>query len=74
MTPTTEACAREATATIPPSPTAAVAQAQGLRWLLDDLLDAEADLLALLASPSAIPSGQRQRLAQFCTRIAVALR
>jgi hypothetical protein len=51
-----------------------VAQAQGLRWLLDDLLDAEADLLALLASPSAIPSGQRQRLAQFCTRIAMALR
>ena len=50
-----------------------MAQAQGLRWLLDDLLDAEPELRALLASPSGLPTSQRQRLAAFCAGIGAAL-
>ena len=46
-----------------------VAAAQGLRWLLDDLLDAEQELVALLATPTGVPAGQRERLAGFCTRV-----
>ena len=46
-----------------------VAAAQGLRWLLDDLLVAEQDLLALLANPTGVPAEQRERLAGFCTRV-----
>jgi hypothetical protein len=46
-----------------------VAAAQGLRWLLDDLLEAEQDLLALLATPTGVPMEQRERLAGFCTRV-----
>ena len=39
-----------------------VAAAQGLRWLLEDLLDAEQDLLALLTKPASVPVEQRERL------------
>lgn len=46
-----------------------VSAAQGLRWLLDDLLDAEQDMMALLATPSGVPVEQRERLAGFCTRV-----
>jgi hypothetical protein len=46
-----------------------VVAAQGLRWLLDDLLDAEQDLLALLATPTGVPAEQRERLAGFCTTV-----
>ena len=46
-----------------------VAGAQGLRWLLDDLLVAEQDLLELLANPTGLPAEQRERLAGFCTRV-----
>lgn len=61
-------------AAIPQTAAASVAQAQGLRWLLDDLLDAEPELLRLLASPTAVPASQRERLATFCLRIGAALR
>lgn len=46
-----------------------VAAAQGLRWILDDLLDAEQDLVALLATPTGVRVEQRERLAGFCTRV-----
>ncbi|MFM7641534.1 MAG: hypothetical protein ACKO45_08290 [Cyanobium sp.] len=38
---------------------------QALCWLLDELFDAEADLLALLAR-GAIGGWRRERLAEFC--------
>ena len=73
ITTSVAARARKASSARPPRPTAAVAQAQGLRWLLDDLLDAEPELRALLASPSGLPTSQRQRLAAFCAGIGAAL-
>jgi hypothetical protein len=47
----------------------AVAEIQGLLWLLDDVLQAQDDLLALLAKPSGLPMEQRERLLIFCDRI-----
>jgi hypothetical protein len=44
----------------------AVAETQGLIWLLDDVLQAQDDLLALLAKPSGLPMEQRERLLIFC--------
>jgi type IV pilus biogenesis protein CpaD/CtpE len=73
MTPHTDACAREVSAAAPIRADSARAQAQALRWVMDDLLDAEVDLVALLASPTGMPAAQRERLREFCTRIAAAL-
>ncbi len=39
-----------------------VAAAVGLRWLLEDLLDAEQGLLALLTKPASVSVEQRERL------------
>ncbi len=47
----------------------AVAEIQGLLWLLDDVLQAQDDLLALLAKPSGLPMEQRERLLTFCNRV-----
>ena len=47
----------------------AVAETQGLLWLLDDVLQAQDDLLALLAKPSGLPMEQRERLLIFCDRV-----
>jgi hypothetical protein len=47
----------------------AVAETQGMFWLLDDVLQAKDDLLALLAKPTELPMEQRERLLIFCDRI-----
>ncbi len=46
---------------------------QALCWLLDELLDAEDDLLALVALPEALSGWRRERLGEFCQRIGAAL-
>jgi hypothetical protein len=50
-----------------------VARTQALCWLLDELLDAEEDLLALVARPEALSGWRREQLAEFCQRMGVAL-
>ncbi|MFN5464351.1 MAG: hypothetical protein ACK5CQ_04845 [Cyanobacteriota bacterium] len=47
----------------------AVAEAQGLLWLLDDVLHAQDDLLALLAKPTGLPMEQRELWLTFCDRV-----
>ena len=46
-----------------------VARTQALCWLLDELLDAEDDLLALVARPEALSGWRRERLGEFCQRV-----
>ena len=50
-----------------------LARAQALCWLLDELLDAEDDLLALAARPEALRGWRRERLGEFCQRMGAAL-
>ena len=50
-----------------------VARTQALCWLLDEILDAEDDLLALMARPEALVGWRRERLGEFCERIGAAL-
>ena len=50
------------------------ARTQALCWLLDDLLDAEDDLLALVARPGALTGWRRERLGAFCQQTEAALR
>ncbi len=50
-----------------------VARTQALCWLLDDLLDAEEDLVALVARPEALSGWRRERLGEFCQRVGTAL-
>jgi hypothetical protein len=50
-----------------------VAKTQALCWLLDELLDAEDDLLALVARPEALSGWRRERLTEFCQRAGAAL-
>jgi hypothetical protein len=45
------------------------ARTQALCWLLDELLDAEDDLLALVARPGALAGWRRERLGEFCQRV-----
>jgi hypothetical protein len=45
------------------------ARCQALCWLLDELLDAEDDLLALVARPGALTGWRRERLGVFCERL-----
>ncbi|MEB3353803.1 MAG: hypothetical protein VKM34_06170 [Cyanobacteriota bacterium] len=45
------------------------ARAQALCWLLDELLDAEDDLLALVVRPGALVGWRRERLGEFCQRV-----
>jgi hypothetical protein len=45
------------------------ARTQALCWLLDELLDAEDDLLALVARPGALVGWRRERLEEFCRRL-----
>jgi hypothetical protein len=52
---------------------ARVARTQALCWLLDELLDAEDDLLALVARPGALSDWRRERLGEFCLRVGDAL-
>ncbi len=42
---------------------------QLLCWLLDELLDAEDDLLELVARPDALVGWRRERLGVFCERV-----
>ncbi len=42
---------------------------QALCWLLDELLDAEDDLLELVARPGALAGWRRERLGEFCERV-----
>ena len=46
-----------------------VVRTQGLCWLLDELLDAEDDLLALVARPEALSGWRRERLGELCQRV-----
>jgi len=50
-----------------------LARTQALCWLLDELLDAEDDLLALVARPEALSGWQRERLGEFCQRAGATL-
>ena len=50
-----------------------LARTQALCWLLDELLDAEDDLLTLVARPEALSGWRRERLAEFCQRVGDAL-
>ena len=45
------------------------ARTQALCWLLDELLDAEDDLLELMARPGALMGWRRERLEEFCQRV-----
>ena len=46
-----------------------LARIQALCWLLDELLHAEDDLLALVARPGALVGWRRERLGSFCKRV-----
>jgi len=46
-----------------------IARTQALCWLLDELLDAEDDLLALAARPEPLSGWRRERLGEFCQRM-----
>jgi hypothetical protein len=46
-----------------------LARTQALCWLLDELFDAEDDLLALVARPEAFSGWRRVRLGVFCERV-----
>jgi hypothetical protein len=50
-----------------------IARTQALCWLLDELLDAEEDLLELVARPEALSGWRRERLGEFCQRMGAAL-
>ena len=50
-----------------------IARTQALCWLLDELLDAEDDLLALAARSEALSGWRRERLGEFCQRMGAAL-
>jgi hypothetical protein len=50
-----------------------LARTQALCWLLDELLDAEEDLLALVARPEALSGWRRERFGEFCLRVGAAL-
>ena len=50
-----------------------LARTQALCWLLDDRLDAEDDLLALVARPEALSGWRRERLGEFCQQVGAAL-
>jgi hypothetical protein len=50
-----------------------LARTQALCWLLDELFDAEDDLLALVARPEALSGWRRERLGEFCQRVGAAL-
>ena len=50
-----------------------IARTQALCWLLDELLDAEDDLLALVARPEALSGWRRERLGEFCQRMGAAM-
>jgi hypothetical protein len=50
-----------------------VARTQALCWLLDELLDAEDDLLALAVRPETLSGWRRERLGEFCQRMGDAL-
>jgi hypothetical protein len=48
-----------------------LARTQALCWLLDELLDAEDDLMALVARPEheGLRGWRRERLGEFCQRM-----
>jgi hypothetical protein len=46
---------------------------QAVSWLLDELLEAEDNLLDLVASPHALVCRRRDRLGEFCQRMGSAL-
>jgi hypothetical protein len=46
-----------------------LARTQALCWLLDELFDAEEDLLELVARPGALVGWRRERLGVFCERV-----
>jgi hypothetical protein len=46
-----------------------LARVQALCWLLDELFDAEEDLLALVARPGVLIGWRRKRLVEVCERV-----
>lgn len=53
----------------PTDPSARTARTQALCWLLDELFDAEEDLLELMARPGALSGWRQERLEEFCQRV-----
>ena len=49
------------------------ARTQALCWLLDELFDAEEDLLELVVRPGALVGWRRERLGAFCQRVGATL-
>jgi hypothetical protein len=50
-----------------------LARTQALCWLLDELFDAEEDLLELVARPEALVGWRRERLREICERVGATL-
>jgi hypothetical protein len=48
-----------------------LARTQALCWLLDELFDAEEDLLELVARPGVLTGWRRERLRVFCEQVGV---
>jgi hypothetical protein len=46
-----------------------LARTQALCWLLDELFDAEDDLLEVVARPEALSRWRRERVGGFCQRV-----
>ena len=51
-----------------------LARTQALCWLLDELLDAEDDLLALVARHEVLSGWRRQRLGEFVSKLGMSYR
>ena len=50
-----------------------LARTQALCWLLEELFDAEDDLLELVAQPGVLTGWRRERLGEFCQRAGATL-
>lgn len=53
----------------PTDPSSRNARTQALCWLIDELFDAEEDLLELMARPGALSGWRQERLEEFCQRV-----
>jgi hypothetical protein len=51
-----------------------LARTQALCWLLDELFDAEDDLLELVSRPGTLSGWRRERVGEFCQRVGEELR
>ena len=58
---------------LPTTDRSEMARSLVMGWLLDELFDAEDDLLALVARPEALVGWRRERLGEFCQRAGATL-